>query len=290
MSSFLKLLIILLYFVPFASSEEVNGDISSDFKEPIYTPFVERYILDELKSIRLDQAKTKNELIEKIVDREHMAVDRAVSYATDTVTYFFYLIATATSILVVVGWKSMTDIKEKAHSLADKEISKLVSEYEERLVSIENLLQQKTMHIEENREEIELTQEVQSLWLRVQQDSSPVNIISTLDEILKLRPNDVEALTYKADAVLELNELQWAVNLCAQALSLDSEYPFALYQMACAKSLMGAEAEAIQYLTKALKLQPSYVQEIEKESSFIGMKENLKFLMLVEQYKELPVV
>lgn len=230
--------------------------------KPLYSPFIERYVLDEIKQLRIDQAKTKQELIQQIVDREHKSVDRAVAYATDTVTYFFYLIAAATSVLVLVGWTSIRDIKERVHSLADEEISKLIHEYESRLEIIEKQLQQKTQHIEENREEIELTQEVQSLWLRAQQDSSPANKINIYDEILKLRHDDCEALTYKADAVLELDEPQWAANLCHQALKIDPDNSHAFYQLACAYTAMEQFEEALRFLAKAINRRDSYINDI----------------------------
>lgn len=263
-------------------SKEVN-DVVNSLDKPLYSPFVERYVLDELKQLRIEQATTKQELIQQIVDREHQSVDRAVAYATDTVTYFFYLIAAATSVLVVVGWSSIRDVKERVHSLADEEISKLILEYEQRLAKIENQLKQKTQHIEENREEIELTQEIQSLWLRAQQESSPTNKISLIDEVLKLRPQDAEALTYKADAVLELNEPQWAINLCAEALAIDANYSFALYQMACAQSLMGLQDEAIAYLKLAVEMQSSYSLEANSDPAFESVKHLPEFMELTKQ-------
>ncbi|MFL0799481.1 MAG: hypothetical protein K6L80_03450 [Agarilytica sp.] len=268
-------------------AQEVNEEKISEqietLNKPLYSPFIERYVLDELKQLRAEQAITKNELIQQIVDREHQSVDRAVAYATDTVTYFFYLIAAATSVLVLVGWTSIRDIKERVHSLADEEISNLVMEYEKRLAVIEKQLQQKTQHIEENREEIELTQEIQSLWLRAQQDSSPANKISVIDEILKLRPLDAEALTYKADAVLELDEPQWAVNLCGQALAIDPNYSFAQYQMACAQSLMGFQDQAIEYLNRAIDAKSSYAVEAKSDPAFESIKSNTDFLALIKQ-------
>ncbi|WP_427977211.1 TPR end-of-group domain-containing protein [Agarivorans sp.] len=234
-------------------------------EEPLYKPFIERYVLDELKQLRVDLAQNKHELMQQIVDREHQSVDRAVAYATDTVTYFFYLIAAATSVLVLVGWSSFRDIKERVHTLADEEISKLVQEYEQRLELIEKQLKQKTLHIEENREVIELTQEIQSLWLRAQQDSSPANKITIYDEILKLRPEDVEALTYKADAVLELNEPQWAANLCHQALKVDPENSHAFYQLACAHTTMQHYEDALRFLAEALNRRESYMEDIRQD-------------------------
>ncbi|TVZ40385.1 tetratricopeptide repeat protein [Alteromonadaceae bacterium 2753L.S.0a.02] len=233
--------------------------------KPLYSPFIERYVLDELKQLRIEQAQTKQELIQQIVDREHHSVDRAVTYATDTVTYFFYLIAAATSVLVLVGWSSIRDIKERVHSLADQEISDLIHEYENRLATIEKQLQQKTQHIEENREAIELTKEVQSLWLRAQQDHSPANKIIIYDEILKLRHDDCEALTYKADAVLELNEPQWAANLCHQALKIDPDNSHAFYQLACAYTEMQQFDEAARFLAEAVARRESYLDDVHED-------------------------
>lgn len=236
-----------------------------DLTKPLYTPFIERYVLDELKQLRVDQASNKHEIMQQIVDREHHAVDRAVAYATDTVTYFFYLIAGATSVLVLVGWSSIRDMKERVHTLADEEISKLIQEYESRLEVIEALLKQKTQHIDENRDEIESTQKMQSLWLRAQQDPSPTSKITIYDEILKLRPDDCEALTYKADAVLELSEPQWAANLCHQALKIDTDNSHAFYQLACAYTAMEQFDEALHYLAEALSRRESYLDEISED-------------------------
>lgn len=242
----------------------------------------------ELKQLRIDHAQTKQEMIQQIVDREHKSVDRGVSYATDTITYFFYLIAAATSVLVLVGWTSMRDIKERAHSIVDEEISKLINEYEKRLAMIEKQLQQKTQHIEENREEIELTQDVQSLWLRAQQDSFPANKITIYDDILKLRPEDCEALTYKADAVLELNEPQWAVNLCHQALKIDPGNSHAFYQLACAYTVMEQFDEALRFLAEALNRRVSYLEDILEDPALQPLVNNEAFKELSKLMNKSP--
>ncbi len=249
--------------------------------QPLYSPFVERYVLDELKQLRTDMANQKHELMQQVVDREHRSVDRAVSYATDTITYFFYLIAAASSILVLVGWSSIRDIKERVHTFANDEISKLVNEYEERLGRIESQLRQKTRHIERNREEIELTQEVQSMWLRTQQEQTPGQRIPLYDQILKLRPDDCEALTYKADAVLELDEPQWAANLCQQALALDPENSHAFYQLACAHTALHHHDEAIRNLSRALDLNEAYREQLESDPALKPLYENEQFKILL---------
>lgn len=255
--------------------EENAEKTVNKLEKPLYNPFVERYVLDELKQIRIDLAAQKNELIQQIVDREHHSVDRAVEYATDTVTYFFYLIAAATSVLVLVGWTSIHDIKQRVQSLADEEINKLIHEYENRLDNIERQLSQKTQHIERNREEIEMTQEAQALWLRAAQDNNPSTKIDIYDQILKLQFFDAEALTYKADAVLELNEPQWAVNLCHQALQVDPENSHAFYQLACAHTTLEQYEEAISYLQEAIKRNDHYRDGITTDSALQALTDYL---------------
>lgn len=258
-----------------------SKEVVNELTAPLYNPFVERYVLDDLKQLRTELAAQKAEIIQQIVDREHNSVDRAVTYATNTVTYFFYLIAAATSILVIVGWTSIRDIKERVHSQADEEISRLVGEYERRLHVIESQLNQKTQDIEDNREEIELTQERQSLWLRAARENNFNNKIAVYDQILKLRRDDTEALTYKADAVLELNEPQWAINLCYQALSIDPENSHAFYQLACAYTVLGMHDEAINSLTEVLERTDTYKEDILSDPVMKPLHENERFKQLM---------
>ena len=94
----------LLLFGFSQPSAEESLDDNPPFGERIAkSPFVELYVLDELKQLRTDMAAQKNELLQQVVDREINSIDRGVEYATDTISYFFYLIAGASSILVLVG-------------------------------------------------------------------------------------------------------------------------------------------------------------------------------------------
>lgn len=257
------------------NAQQQAEDRVESLQEPLYNPFVERYVLDELKQIRIDMAAQRNDMIQQIVDREHRSVDRGVEYATNTVTYFFYLIAAATSVLVLVGWTSIRDIKERVQSLADEEINKLINEYENRLGNIERQLNQKSQFIEKNREEIEMTQEAQALWLRAAQDHNPASKIDIYDQIIKLGFFDAEALTYKADSVLELNEPQWAVNLCHQALEVDPENSHAFYQLACAHTTLEQYDDAVNYLVEAIRRNENYRDEINTDSALKPLLEHV---------------
>ena len=270
----------------FAQSTEASAEKINKLDKPLYNPFVERYVLDELKHLRVDLAAQKHELMQQVLDREHNSIDRGVTYATDTVTYFFYLIAAASSILVLVGWTSIREIKDRVHSLADEEITRLINEYEQRLIVIEKQLNQKTRHIEENREEIELTQEIQSLWLRAAQDNNALSKIPVYDQILKLRHDDCEAMTYKADAVLEIGEPQWAASLCLQALDIDPENSHAFYQLACACTVMGQYDDAVTYLRQALEQRESYRDDIVNDPALADLRDQDVFKRLMSSFSD----
>lgn len=264
--AFILLLIILLPLLIAAGiqaqtlpDESANNESAEQAQQtverldaPLYSAFTERYILDELKSLRTDMAAQRVEFIQQITDRQIEAVDRSVSYATNTVSNFFYIIAAVSSVLVIVGWTSIREMKEKMGNLADKELRKLIGAYEERLREIEQQLREKSTYIDENREAIERTKEIHALWLRAAQESAPANKIAVYDQILALNPRDCEALTYKADAALESNEPQWAINLCQRALQLDASNAHAFYQLACAHAALAHFDDAINFLTKAL--------------------------------------
>lgn len=255
-------------------------------KKPLYTPFVERYVLDELKALRTEMLDLRAEMVEKITHREMAVADRTMTYATDTVTYFFYLIAGASSLLVLVGWNSIREIKDHVHSQAREQVTSLVQEYEERLREIEVQLQDKTKAIDENAEQIELTNEIHSLWLRASQDANPSSRIEIYDQILKLRPLDVEALTYKADSVLEMGEPRWAISLCRQALTRDQENGHAFYQLACAYSACGQDELALDYLTRAVNSHPAYMDSALEDEALASLRTTTGFDELRQQIKD----
>ncbi|WP_404357616.1 TPR end-of-group domain-containing protein [Methylotuvimicrobium sp. KM1] len=286
----LRMLMVLIVLAPCSVMGEAVDDESEvqerldaieSLDKPLYSPFIERYMLDELKQLRMDMAAQRNELIQQIVDRELSSVDRGVTYATNTVTYFFYLIAGASTILVLLGWTSLRDIKERVQSMADKKVSKLVHEYEERLAIVEQQLNKEAQLIEKIGEDIERTQDVQSLWLRAGQASSLANKIAIYDQILKLRPEDCEALTYKADAVLDMGEPQWAVNLCQQALKIDPENGHAFYQLACAYTALNQYEEAVHCLSEALQRTEDYRDKFADDPALQALKDFEPFIGLL---------
>lgn len=276
MRSLILLLALLLSTGAYAEDKEprqhqTDAEVA-ELTEPLYNPFVERYVLDELKALRNDMHRDRVDLIEQFADRQISAVDKAVSYSYDTVTYFFYLIAAVSSILVIVGWNSLREIKAKVHTEASGAVGGIVEKYELRLQALEQQLQSKSKVIDANREEIERNQERHALWLRASQESTPANKIPLYDHILALAPDDVEALTYKADAALEMNEPQWAISLCQQALRVEPDNSHAFYQLACAYSCMQQLDEASRYFLQALAINDAYREELDRDPALEALR------------------
>jgi len=248
---------------------------------PLYSPFTERYLLDEVKTLRQIVADTRVEFTEKMTEKELAVADKALMYATDTVTYFFYLIAGASTLLVLVGWNSLREIKERATALANDEIKRITASYENRLEALERELHHKSRHIAKTQEEIELTNEVHSLWLKASQESIPQNKIAIYDQILGLRPDDLEALTYKADAALSMGQTQWANSLANRALTLDPDNSHALYQRACAHAESGYHEEALRDLADAIAKSEALREQAELDASFEKIRDEDEFIQLL---------
>lgn len=263
------LLLFLTFSAVFANIQEKELVKKIDnLEKPLYTPFVENYMLNELKILRDENRNLKIQIHETLAKKEVEISNNVINYATSTINNMFYIIATASSILVIIGWTSIKDVNEKIKHMIDEKTSKTINEYEGRMAQFEKSLAQRAKQVKENAQEIELMNTIHSLWLRASQDSTPSGKIEAYDEILELRPEDVEAIAYKADAVLDLGEANWSLNLTNQALLIDDNYSNAYYQRAKAFAVLNQEENAIHDLEKAIELNEDYSSEIENDEEF----------------------
>jgi tetratricopeptide (TPR) repeat protein len=228
------------------------------------------------------------DLNKEVVNRELTSTTRAMGYAADTVTYFFYLIAGISSMLLLVGWNSIREIKDKVLTLADNKVNRVISQYEARLEKLEEELHEKTIGFTQAQENLSEHQDIYSLWLKAGQEQIISNRLNIYDQILELDPHNAEAMTYKADLVLEMNEPQWAINLCNQALFIDPENKHAFYQLAGAYASLNQPNEALLNLEKAIQDAEGMVEEVLKDPAFESLLDNPQFQKLVQQDPEIP--
>ena len=72
-------------------------------EKPLYKPFIERYILDELRQLRRDFQGLEAEISQRVAAARLDASDRAIRYTADTTNNIFFIITAAASILVLLG-------------------------------------------------------------------------------------------------------------------------------------------------------------------------------------------
>ncbi|MFY9075081.1 hypothetical protein CRU99_03875 [Malaciobacter mytili] len=283
---------ILLLLVPlfvFSLDKPTDSLVEKKIKKlekPLYTPFVENYILNDLKQLRLENKELKVELYQTLAKKEVEISTNAINYATSTINNIFYIIAAASSLLVIIGLNSIRDVNQKIKNIVDEKVSKLIDDYEQRMSLIEKDLDKRSKQVLQNQKEIEKTNTIQSLWIRASQETTASGKIEIFDDILNLRANDVEALTYKAEAALNLNEANWALHLTNQALEIDDKYANAFFQRAKAQLFLGYNDFAMNDLEEALKLNEQYIEEIENDEEFNSLKKISKFSNLIKKYKQ----
>jgi tetratricopeptide (TPR) repeat protein len=244
-------------------------------------PLVERYILDELKALRTNQQKLKEDVTVQITQSQLSNTDRTVRYATDTINNIFYIIAAATSLLLLVGFKSLKELKENSENLVERKILKLTLEFENRLLDIENNAKQRFEMITENQDKITQSETINSLWKRAEIEENLQEKINLYDEIIEINPHDVVALAYKADVLLDLNETRWALSLCNKAIELDNNYALSYWQRACANATLENINESLDDIKMALEISPNLQEELENEESFEKLQNDETFKKLI---------
>lgn len=272
---FMRLLLCagLLFGAHAAAAEYEDASI----KEAVYKPLIERYILDELRELRIEHQTLRADLEKRVARAEVEQTDRAARYITDTVGNIFYIIAGATSFLIFAGWNSLRDIRKKTEDIVERRVEQITKKYNEELELLQKRLGEQSKNILDNQNRIYNTQLNHSLWMRSNLETNLQSKIEVYDEILKLNAEDAEAYAYKADAVLDLDEYEWALNLSDKAINIDPDYGYAYWQRACAHAKLGDFNNAIFDLKTALQKNPNLREDIVKEPSFDGMKESTEF-------------
>lgn len=274
MKLFFKLLILLTLVTSTLIAQEEKGLLER--------PLMERYILDELKDLRINFEKLKSDTEQRIAKAEVEQTDRSARYITDTVGNIFYIIAAATSLLIFAGWNSLRDIRKKSEESIELKIEQITAKYNAELASLQQKLTEQSKNIIDNQNRIYNTQLIHSLWMRANLETNPQSKIEIYDEILTLNDKDPEVYAYKADAVLDLDEFEWALNLSNKAIDLDEDYGYAYWQRSCANAKLNNTNMAIHDLKIAISKAPNLQEEIKNEPSFDHLKkldEFQKFLV-----------
>lgn len=263
---------------PAAAGNPAGGADATDQHAPVtMPPLFERYILDELKALRMEQQALRADMARELAATQLQATDRAVDYTTSTVNNVFFIITAAASILVLAGWNTLRDVKSRIDDVVAARINEVSDDYEQRLTTLEDRLRRRSEELIRAQEEITRTNTSHALWMRCNLESTPHSRLEVLDQILTLNPEDVEALGYKADAVLAIGEPRWALDLCNRALALDSDYSGGYWQRACALATLDRVGEAIADIRRAIDLTPTLALDLCEEKAFDELRQTAAF-------------
>lgn len=275
----LVIVLLGLFTGSFAQKKDSTGAVFGQ-------PLMERYVLDELKSVRQNQQALRAFIQKEIAQAELNAADRAIEYTTSTTNNIFYIITAAASLLVLLGWRSLNDIKKSLKDSTERKLLDLTKAYEDRLNNVENKMKERSKVIIDNQEKITSTNAIHSLWMRAGLEKSEEDKITVYDEILNINPDDIEAMTYKADALLEIDEVRWALNLSNTAIEKDDSYSLAYWQRACASARLNKNKEAIKDIKKAIQLSDSLSDELANETHFKSLHGTEEFKKLLNKYSK----
>ncbi|BBB24219.1 conserved hypothetical protein [Isorropodon fossajaponicum endosymbiont JTNG4] len=280
----LILVIVALNTLSPTQAENTNNKNLTLAETPItkalYKPFIERYILDDLKLLRQEQQQLRVDFVEKVANARLDVSDRALRYTADTTTNIFYIITIAATLLVLLGWRSLQDVRDNIKTITSKQISDLTKKYEKRLSEIEDKARVRSEQIISTQQDIANTNLIHSLWVRSGITKSEQEKINIFDEILDLTPDDIEALTYKADTLLDIDEDTWSLSLSNRAIEINDKYALAYWQRACAKAKLGQHDDAVADIKLAIDLTDSLKAEVMNEIYFENLKNNKKFRVL----------
>ncbi len=275
-----------------ASTQELDEKAQkkiNQLEKPMYNPFVERYLMDEVRDLRIQQQQLRVEMTDKITNSRLDVSDRAMNYVTNTVNNIFFILTAVASLFALFalfGWKSVKDAREQTKVIVQQRVEKVVEHYEKKLRAVEEQMQKRSEQIFENQERINRSNQVHALWRRSQLEDNVQAKVEIYDQILSIEPENVEALTYKADAVLDLGEKEWALNLCNQALELDDQYAYSFWQRACVNAELENVENAIADISQAISLSSTLLNDIESEKSFDPIRKDEKFIAYLESLGE----
>jgi tetratricopeptide (TPR) repeat protein len=264
----------LLLFLPLFVLAQGSSEIEQK-------PLIERYILDELKILRADYADLKVDTAKQLATNKVQNNDRVIEYTTNTLTNIFYIVTIAASLLVLLGWRSLSDLKSNVETMVNKKIDNITNKYEDRLSEMEQKIKSRSEEIIANQEEISNTNVVHSLWMRAGLEKSNRERIKLYDQILDIKNDDVEALTYKADTLLDIDKAALALELTNNAIEIDANYALAYWQRACARAQLNMTNDAIADIRKAISISNPLIDKIADEVHFDKLRKNTDFQQII---------
>lgn len=292
MKKFLFLFLFFLFISPVSAetleseeyqyaSETQSEDGGSQIVVPEDINWTQRFILTELKELRVDLEKLRREINEDLNARELATVDRALSYSGNTVNFLWLIITMAVTWFWLVGWRTMRDVRENLTKNFEKEVQKRVRAEQKKLETfMENFQKEQLKHSQEilkNQEIIQFKQEAAYLWSQYNREENPATRLDLLDQISEYHfENDaLLILIEKSQIYVELGVWDKALENAERWLESESENISLLYVKAQALTMLESHNEAMNVVINIIWLNPSMKEDIVDDPIFENLKNEI---------------
>lgn len=219
MNKAIILISVILSFITIVHSDY------DDYKN-VYVPdeitWTERFILTELRDLRIDQESLRREIFIELQNREIWTIDRALSYSANTVNFFFVLLTILIAWFWVVWWKTIWDIKNTTKASMDRETKKIIWNFQKKI------------------EELEKEQKINILWRQFNTSDSDKEKLNLLDKIYYLRPESQFVTLEKSNVYLSMWLYEKVIETTESIVSWDraKHQPHSFYNRACAYNML----------------------------------------------------
>lgn len=259
------LIFLYTFLLPFSYSFEDWEDLNNVYI-PSEISWTERFILTELKDLRVDQEALRREIFVEIQNREIWTIDKALSYSANTVNFFFVLLTILIAWFWVVWWKTIWDIKNATKASMDRETKKIIWNFQEKI------------------EELEKEQKINILWRQYNVSDSDKEKLNTLDKIYYLRPESQFVTIEKSNVYLSMGLYEKVLETTDPIINWKraKHQPHAFYNRACAFNKMEDTENCLSAINNLLHLAPDYKDIILWSNYLNNLSKNSKFKDLLK--------
>ena len=252
---FLWLFVISIYFTnTYANmSQEEENTSTGQIIIPEEISWTDRFILTELKELRIGQEEVKREIYTELQNRQLETVDKALSYSANTVNFFFVFITIVVMWFWVVGWRTLWDIKKTTKESMDRETKKIISNFEKQIA------------------ELEKEQKINILWRQFNVADSDHEKMNILDRISYIKPDSQYVAIERWNVYLSMWLYEKVLEVTEPIVSGDrtKHQPHAFFNRTCAYYGLKNIDNMVIEMTYLLQLAPEY-KDIILESEFLS--------------------
>lgn len=244
--------------------------------------WTQRFILTELKELRIQLESTKRELNEELNTRELASVDRALSYNANTVNFLWIIITIAVTGFWLVGWRTMKDVRENLTNNFEKEVQKRVKEEHKKLETFMKKFEQEQLKqssdILRNQEFIQKKQETWYFWSRYNREENLTSKLDLLEKIwnLWLEEDVILILIERSGIYLELALWDKVIESSEKWLEISADNTTLLYNKASALVMLEKIESAVKVLSNVIAVNPSMKEEILEDPMFENIQSELE--------------